>query len=288
MAAATDRVGLGWRPELAAGILSNLARIDVVEVIADDYFDAGARELRSLRTLAAQVPVVLHGVSLGLSSTSATDAKRLDAMAHVVNGIEPEFWSEHLAFVRAGGVEIGHLAAPPRNATLVDATAHNVRHAAAVVGAAPRLENIATLIDPPASAMDEAEWIASIAHATHTGLLLDLHNLHANCVNFGGDALEVVKRLPACAIAAIHLGSGKWIRAKNGERRLLDDHLHDVPQPVYGLLEEVAARAPQPLTVIVERDGNYPPIEFLLRELDAARAAIARGRARLNVTPLAA
>ena len=35
-----DRFGIGWRPELAAGILSNLERIDIVEVIADDYFDA--------------------------------------------------------------------------------------------------------------------------------------------------------------------------------------------------------------------------------------------------------
>ena len=32
-----DRVGIGWRPELAAGILSNLDGIDIVEVIVDDY-----------------------------------------------------------------------------------------------------------------------------------------------------------------------------------------------------------------------------------------------------------
>lgn len=32
-----DRFGLGWRPELAAGILTHLDRIDIVEVIADDY-----------------------------------------------------------------------------------------------------------------------------------------------------------------------------------------------------------------------------------------------------------
>ena len=32
-----DRFGLGWRPELAAGILSNLNRIDVVEVIANGH-----------------------------------------------------------------------------------------------------------------------------------------------------------------------------------------------------------------------------------------------------------
>ena len=55
-----DRVGLSWRPYLAAGILTNLDRIDVVEVIADDYFDAPRAKVAALRTLSAQAPVVLH------------------------------------------------------------------------------------------------------------------------------------------------------------------------------------------------------------------------------------
>ena len=65
-----DRFGLGWRPELAAGILSNLDRIDIVEVIADDYFDAPKSKRRALKTLATQVPVALHGVTLGLARPS--------------------------------------------------------------------------------------------------------------------------------------------------------------------------------------------------------------------------
>jgi uncharacterized protein (UPF0276 family) len=52
-----DRFGLAWRPELAAAILSNLDRIDIVEVIADDYFDAPRSKRRALKTLAIQVPV---------------------------------------------------------------------------------------------------------------------------------------------------------------------------------------------------------------------------------------
>ena len=35
-----DRVGLGWRPELAAGIFEALDRIDVLEVMADNYMEA--------------------------------------------------------------------------------------------------------------------------------------------------------------------------------------------------------------------------------------------------------
>ena len=99
----SDRIGIGWRPELAAGIVSHLDRIDVIEVIADDYFDAPRRKLRALRTLAAQAPVVLHGVSLGLGSSVKVERRRLDRMARVVNEVQPEFWSEHLAFVRGGG-----------------------------------------------------------------------------------------------------------------------------------------------------------------------------------------
>ena len=43
-----DRVGLSWRREFAAGIVQQLEHIDVVEVIADDYFDAPARRARAL------------------------------------------------------------------------------------------------------------------------------------------------------------------------------------------------------------------------------------------------
>jgi uncharacterized protein (UPF0276 family) len=60
--------------------------------------------------------------------------------------------------------------------------------------------------------------------------------------------------------------------------RILDDHKHAVPDPVYDLLAALARHATRPLTVILERDGAYPPMDVLLDELDRARAALARGR----------
>src|SRR5882724_9789484 len=141
----TDRVGLGWRPQLAAGIIAHLDRIDVVEVIAEDYFHADSKRVRSLKMLARHVPVMLHGTSQGLASTSKPDRTRLEKFARLVDAVTPECWSEHLAFVRAGGIEIGHLAAPPRCAATVDATASNLELARRIVGTAPEIENIATL-----------------------------------------------------------------------------------------------------------------------------------------------
>lgn len=277
-----DRVGLSWRPQLAAGILANLEKIDLVEVIADDYFQAPRAQVRALRTLAKLVPVVLHGVSLGPASSIPVKAGLLDLMARLVDILGPESWSEHLAFVRADGWEIGHLAVPPRTAATVEGTARNLSQARRVIGAWPLVENVATLIDPPGSDLDELTWITQILASTDADMLLDLHNVYANAMNFGFDPMQFVKCLPMERVGAIHLAGGKWINGSStGDpryRRLLDDHLHDVPEPVLGLLSEVAARTARPLTVILERDGEYPPIEVLLNQLERARRAIADGR----------
>src|SRR5688572_5827485 len=167
-----DFFGLGWRPQLALGILSNLDRIDLVEVIADDFFSAGRKERRALRTLAAQVPVTLHGVTLGLASSVEVDRHRLDSIARLCEEVRPLSWSEHLAFVRGGGIEIGHLAAPPRCDETIEGTLKNVSIARTIAGIAPQLENVATLIHPPGSRYDEASWISEIICNSESDLLL--------------------------------------------------------------------------------------------------------------------
>lgn len=275
----TDRFGLGWRPQLAIGILSNLDRIDVVEVIADDFFAAHRNERRALKTLAAQVPVVLHGVSLGLASSVEVDRQRLDRTARLCEEVRPLSWSEHLAFVRGGGIEIGHLAAPPRCDETIEGTIRNLSLARKIVGVAPQVENVATLIEPPLSRYDEGTWVSQIISNSQSDLLLDLHNLHANASNFGFDPIDFISRIPAGRVRAIHLAGGRLV-GRGDVRRILDDHLHDVPDPVYVLLEEVGARTEPGLTVILERDGDYPSVEVLLHQLDRARLALARGRAR--------
>lgn len=274
-----DRVGLGWRPELAAGIFTNLDHIDVVEIMAEDFMAGSGRKLGTLATLRAQVPLVVHGVSLGPASVSPVEPARLDGLARVVAAAEPLFWSEHLAFVRAGGRELGHLAAPPRTPQTIAGAAANLARAAAVVGAVPLMENVATLFAPPGP-LDEPTWISAILASSGVGLLLDLHNLYANAINSGHDPHALLARLPADRIRAVHLAGGKWITGPGDARRLLDDHLHAVPAPVYQLLEAVAARAPGPLTVILERDGGNPPFEVLLAEIEAARRALNAGRRR--------
>jgi uncharacterized protein (UPF0276 family) len=281
-----DRFGVGWRPELAADILSHLEAIDIVEVISEECLPPGGR--RAIAALARQVPIVLHGVSLGLASTSAVDGRRLVALAEMINELRPLGWSEHLAFVRAGTVEIGHLTAAPRTAATAAATAQNIRTAADRVGSMPAMENIATLLDPPGSDWDEAEWITAVVRAAGCPLLLDLHNVHANALNFGFDPFEYLDRIPLETVTTIHLAGGRLIQEPSTPGgpvrwRVLDDHLHEVPARVYDLLTEVGAGVANPLTVILEYDGNYPPFPDMLRQLTSARAALQLGRERMKL-----
>lgn len=280
-----DLVGLGWRPELALQILSNLDQIDVVEVLIDNYFDAPLSELRALKTLESQVPVVYHAVGLGLASAHKVDQKRLDKLARVLNFLAPDAWSEHLAFVRADGMEIGHLAAPPRTADTVEGALENLDRVKRTVGSYPALENVATLIDPPGSKMSESEWVTQIIRGSRGGLLLDLHNLYCNSINFGFEPVRYLDAFPLQSTHYVHLSGGMWLDEPTGPlignhsgRRLLDDHLHDVPDPVFGLLGHLAKAVSQPLTVIIERDGEYPDFKSLLAEVARARDALGKAR----------
>lgn len=281
-----DRVGIGWRGELAAGIFAYIECIDLLEVIADDHFRAKPKEIRALATLAAQTPIVLHGVAMGLAGSEPTETRRIESMARLVDALRPESWSEHLAFVRAGGVEIGHLAAPPRTVRNVDCAVANIERAARIVGRAPLLENIATLLDPPACTLDEAAWTSNIIDGANAGMLLDLHNLYANALNFGRDPSELLLAMPLQRVRAVHLSGGKWIPepalnhapATPPRMRLLDDHVHDVPPDVFELLALLAQHAPQSLDVIIERDGEYPEFSQLTAQMERARDALQRGR----------
>ena len=279
-----DRFGLTWHPSLAGQILAHGHRLDILEVIPEGRFLDSRRARRALRTLSREIPVAIHGVSLGLASAAGVDPVRLDAFARLVDEVAPESWSDHLAFVRGDGIELGHLAAPTRSALTVEATAENLEHAARRVGTRPLAENVATLLDPPGSDHSEEAWLLALLDASGSDLLLDLHNLVTNGRNLGYDPAALVDALPAHRIRSIHIAGGVEVEATTGERRILDDHRHAVPDEVYALLERVGARVPHGLDVILERDGAFPTFDAMLHEIDRARVALAAGRANRTAT----
>jgi len=170
---------------------------------------------------------------MGLASSGAALDRDLLRMAKLVARIEPDHWSEHLAFVRAGGFEIGHLAAAPYPPATLEGTLRNLLRARAVVGSLPHVENVAALLPPPGSHWSEEEFICRCVRGSGAPLLLDLHNLYANAWNFERDPFAMLLAVPLEGVHSVHLSGGRVVRDPGTPARLIDDHIHDPPGVVY-------------------------------------------------------
>lgn len=259
--------GAGWRPEIAA-VLDGVPGLGFCEVIAE-----------SVRPDALPAPlaarsgrVVVHGVRLSLGSPDGVEPARVDHLAACADALDAPLVSEHVAFVRAGGVEAGHLLPLPRTREALDVLAANVARTRAELDVPLALEPVAALLDWPDDEFDEPGFLLRLHGRTGAPLLLDVANLRANALNRGRDPRAVLDalldRLPAEALAYCHVAGGA-----EHDGLLHDTHTDPVPGPVLDLLAHVVARLPAAPPVMLERDGRYPPAAETRAELSAIAAA---------------
>ena len=176
--------------------------------------------------------------------------------------------SEHVAFVRAGGREAGHLLPVPRTREALDVLVANIRRTQAELDVPLALEPIAALFDWPEDEFTEADFLTELLDRTGTLLLLDVANLYANARNRGQDPRAQLDRFPLDRVGYVHVAGGA---EHDG---LLPRHAH---RPGAGRGARAARRAGGPAAVpppvMLERDGRYPPAAELAAELDAVAAA---------------
>jgi uncharacterized protein (UPF0276 family) len=266
-------VGLGWRRQLAHRIDQETG-LGFVEVLAEHLNPTAPLPVPLVRLKERGIPLVLHAVSLGLGSAETPDARRLDTLARLAEQLGAVCVSEHVAFVRAGGIESGHLLPVPRADEALEVLVENVRWAQAALPVPLALENIATLFDWPAPAFTEAEFLSRLLSRTSALLLLDVANLYANALNLGTDAQAVLAAVPRERLAYVHMAGG----VRHGAL-YHDTHAHPVPAGPLELLETLAARL-GPVPAMLERDDHFPRPEELTAELLAIEAALARGVSR--------
>jgi uncharacterized protein (UPF0276 family) len=265
-------VGIGWRPELALAI-DRLPGLDFVEVTADNM-TAGSLPRAVVALRARGVQVAVHSIGLSLGGAEVIDPHRLDEVARLAAVLEAPIVSEHVAFVRAGGMEAGHLLPVPRTQDAMHVLVDNVLAMRARFPMPVALENIATLVDWPDGEWEEPEFLTQLLAATASQFLFDVSNLYANAKNHGWDAIAYLDRLPLDRLAYVHLGGG----VVRGEL-YHDTHAHALGDGPLQLLEELCARA-EPPGVMLERDEDFPSEDALRAELDSIRDAIERGRRR--------
>jgi uncharacterized protein (UPF0276 family) len=262
----TYGVGIGWRPEIA-GFVAGLPGLRFAEVVAESVHAHGDLPSGLGDLLDRGVTVVPHGVKLSLGGAEPVDPTRVEHLAAVARRLGSPMVSEHIAFVRAGGVEAGHLLPIPRSREAVDAVVANVRRARAELDVPIALEPIAALFDWPDDELDEGAFLTEILDRTGALLLLDVANVYANALNRGTDPVALFDRIPLDRIAYVHVAGGA-----EHDGLYHDTHTDAVPRPVLDLVTELCGRR-RPPALMLERDGDYPPAAELRAELDAIASA---------------
>lgn len=259
-------IGVGYRHEIRERILAAMPPVEALEVMVDHYVSGVRGQREALLALAERVPVYLHGVGLSLGSVEPLPMDYLDAIAAFARDVGAGWYSEHLAFTRAGGLDLAQLLPVPRTAAALDLVCEKVDRVQERVGLPMLLENIATYFRWPDDEMDEVDFLMEVCGRTGASLLVDVENLRINAIHHGIDDRSWIERLPAGLVRAVHVAGGR-----EQEGVAIDTHDQPVSEHTLRLLEVLLA-SQRPDVVILERDQELHSFEEAVADVETIRA----------------
>jgi uncharacterized protein (UPF0276 family) len=256
--------GIGWRPELSASIAC-LPSLSFIEIIAESFWHCQQLPDPFKCLLNRGIEIVPHGISLGLAGADYPDRDHLKRLASLAQLLDAPCVSEHVAFVRANGIESGHLLPVPRNKETLAVLIENTKMAMDILQRPLALENIANRVEPPGSIMPEWDFLHELVDRTGCWLLLDLENLHARARSHHFNPIEQLASFPLHRVAYLHLAGGI-----EHDGKYHDTHDQPVGDDTLAILKVLQAKNPA-LAFCLERDGNWPRLRELSAEMDRLR-----------------
>jgi uncharacterized protein (UPF0276 family) len=236
-------------------------------VLAEDVSEQGELPASLALLRDRGVAIAVHSVSVSLGSADGLDERALHHLAAVCARLGATVASEHVCFVRAGGLESGHLLPLPFTAEARDVLVENLALAKRTLPVPLAVENVAALVEWPGAEWSEGRFLREVLERADCALLLDLSNLFANAKNFGGDPRQVLAELPLERVAYVHVAGG----VQRG-RHYFDTHAHPLPLEVLPLVKHVRERGCL-AGLLLERDDRFPPADELEAELRALEEA---------------
>lgn len=257
-------VGLGLRRELLAPLQPGGQGIDFIEVAPENWIPFGGALQRQFAEVAAQYPLICHGLSLSIAGPDPLDLAFLAQLKQFFRQHKVRLYSEHLSYC-AGQGHLYDLMPVPFCRDAVEYLVPRIRQVQDLLEQELVLENI-SYYATPAGTMPELEFISEVLERADCGLLLDVNNIYVNSVNHGYDALQFLRALPSRRIRYGHIAG----HLQQQPDLLIDTHGSRVNDPVWALLAQ-AYRCHGVFPTLLERDFNLPPFAQLQTELDQIR-----------------
>ena len=265
----TDRpflgFGLGLRTDHYHSILETSPNLDWLEIISENYMVPGGKPLYFLDRIRANYPMVMHGVSLSIGSSTELDLSYLRDLRVLADRVEPAWISDHLCWTGVHGQNMHDLLPLPYNEETARHVAERVDVVQDYLGRRILLENVSSYASYIDSTMSEWEFISLICEKADCLLLLDVNNIYVSSFNHAFDPRQFIDGVPAGRVQQIHLAGHH-----NHVDYIIDTHDAPVIDPVWDLYGYAMSRL-GPISTMIERDDHIPELDELVRELDVAR-----------------
>ena len=265
--------GIGLRAPHYREVLDNLPNLGWVEVHNENFFGGGA-PLHTLVKVREHYPVSLHGVGMGLASTSPLDEVHLSQLSRLCDSIQPAAVSEHLCWNSASGIVINDLLPFPYTREALDHVSARVDQVQSRLKRQLLVENLSSYLSFTTSEMTEGDFLAELTQRTGCGILFDVENLYVNVRNLGVDANAFIKTIPSDAVKEYHLAG-----YSKRDGCLIDTHNHPIYPAVWELFETVLQQiGPRP--TLIEWDTDIPALSVLMGEAGKAQQRLEKCHAK--------
>jgi uncharacterized protein len=259
--------GIGLRAEHYQDILDHRPKnIDWLEILSENYLVEGGKPLYFLDAIREHYPMVMHGVSMSLGSTDPININYLKDLKNLIDRIQPEWFSDHLCWTGVDQKNMHDLLPLPYTEAAVQHVADHISRVQDYLGRQMLIENLSSYITYVEDSMMEWEFLSVIAERADCYLLLDVNNIYVSSYNHKFNPIDYLNGIPVDRVWQHHLAGHT-----NDGNLIIDTHDQDIIDPVWALYEETAKRF-GPVSTMIERDGNIPPLDEVLQELDRARA----------------
>lgn len=262
--------GVGLRVPHYARVLEQGVDVDWIEVISENFFGGGGRPWAVLERVRRDVPLVFHGVSLGIGSPEPPRRDYLQQLKLLADTFEPAWLSDHLCWTHFGGHQSHDLLPLPYTEEALERVVRHLGHVQDFLGRRILLENVSSYVGFTASSLSEWEFLSEVARRADALILLDLNNVIVSAYNHGFAPCDYLAGVAAERVWQYHLAN----HSDKGAYKL-DDHRGAVPDEVWQLFDE-AERRFGPVSSSIEWDEEVPSWETLKAE-QARACAHARG-----------
>lgn len=223
-----------------------------------DRFEYPGKEFEKIISYGKRWPLVAHHVGFSLGSAAYFDYEYLENVLRLQDIFKFCWHSDHLSYSKLEDGTTGNeyntcLALPVMfDEEVLSMVSEKTRLIQKKLDLDFLVENNVYFVDIPDQEYEEGPFLNKLCTAGNCGLLLDIHNVHTNAINFGFDAQQFIDTIDLSLVGEIHIAGGNTV----GDI-YLDSHSGPCPEQVWELLDYALPKCTNIKGITYEFDESY-------------------------------